>query len=378
MTGSLQNKGGVYYAVLNLKDEQGRRRPKWICTQLEVKNNKRRAEEFLKKLLVEYEGVKVTYSKDTLFSDYMYEWLETIAGSIEQNTYESYKDIITRYIKPYFSARRIKLQNLEPQHIQAFYNGQIKNGLSANTVLKQHANIRKALQHAVKMNIIIYNPADRVTLPKKQKYIANFLNEKQINELLALFKNEQMYVVVLLAAFYGLRRSEVLGLKWNTVDFENNTITIKDTVVEYDTVIDKERTKTKASYRTLPLPDEIKAYLQQLRNRQLENRLFLGSGYIQNDYVCKRDNGEPFRPNYVTERFYRVARRSELPRIRFHDLRHSSASLLLASGFSLKEIQEFLGHGDLGTTANIYAHLQFEAKKDMAASMQSKLQFAVC
>ena len=102
--------------------------------------------------------------------------------------------------------------------------------------------------------------------------------------------------------------------------------------------------------------------------------ILLGSAYIQNDYVCKRANGEPFRPNYITERFYRVIRKSTITPIRFHDLRHSAASLLLASGFSLKEIQEFLGHGDLGTTANIYAHLQFQAKKDMAASMQSKLQ----
>ena len=126
-----------------------------------------------------------------------------------------------------------------------------------------------------------------------------------------------------------------------------------------------------------PHTDEISDYLQQLKQRQLENNILLGSAYIQNDYICKRDNGEPFRPNYITERFYRVIRKGDVPHIRFHDLRHSAASLLLANGFSLKEIQEFLGHGDLGTTANIYAHLQFQAKKDMAASMQSKLQIPV-
>ena len=214
----------------------------------------------------------------------------------------------------------------------------------------------------------------RVTPPKKQKYIANFLDEEQINELLTVFEKEPMYTVVLLTAFYALRRSEVLGLKWESVDFNNNTVIIKDTVVEYDTVIEKERTKTKASYRTLPLANDIRNYLQQLKLHQDENRMLLGNAYIKNDYVCKWENGKTFNPNYITERFYHVIRKSNLPIIRFHDIRHSSASLLLASGFSLKEIQEYLGHGDLATTANIYAHLLFESKKNMAASMQNKLK----
>jgi integrase len=328
------------------------------------------------KTLAEYETTKVSFDKDILFADYMLNWLEVVKCSIEQNTYESYTDIFTRYIEPYFRRKKITLQKLEPYHIQEYYANQLKS-VSPNTVLKQHANIRKALQHAVKMNMIVYNPSDRVTLPKKQKYVANFLNDDQINEVLGLFADEPMYPAVLLTAFYALRRSEVLALKWQSVDFKNNTITIKDTVVQYKTLIDKERTKNKASHRTLPLTDEISNYLQQLKQRQLENSALLGSGYIQNDYVCKRDNGEPFRPNYITERFYRVIRRSSIDNIRFHDLRHSAASLLLASGFSLKEIQEFLGHGDLGTTANIYAHLQFQAKKNMAASMQSKLQIPI-
>ena len=375
MTGSLQIKCGVYYAVLNFKDGHGKRRQKWICTELEVKDNKRRAEAFLNKLLAEHDSMKTTYDKDTLFSDYMLEWLETVAGSIERNTYESYRSIIKRYIEPYFKGRKIRLQSLEPQHIQMFYNSGIKSGLSANTVIKQHANIRKALQHAVKMNMIPYNPADRVTLPKKQKYHANFYTAEEVNNLLRVFINEPIYPAVLLASFYGFRRSEVLGLKWSHVDFYKNTITVQDTVVQYDTVIDKPRTKTKASHRTLPLTLQIKEYLQHLKRRQTENRLLLGSAYICNDYVCKRDNGEPFTPDYLTGRFLKVLIKNKLSHIRFHDLRHSAASMLLANGFSLKDIQEWLGHGTLATTANIYAHLQFQAKQDMAASLEEKLVF---
>ena len=374
MTGSLQIKSGVYYAVLNFKDENGKRRPKWFCTNLRVKDNKRKAEAVLNKLLVEYDGTEIAYDKDSLFSDFMYTWLETVSGVIEPNTYESYRAIIGYYIAPYFSKLKIKLQKLEPKHIQEFYNSQLKSGeLSPNTILKQHANIRSALEHAVQMNMIPYNPADRVKRPKKKEYHASFYTEEQVNKLLEVFKGEAMYPAVQLASFYGFRRSEVLGLKWSNIDFQAGTIIVKDTVVKYKTLIDKPRTKTKASHRTLPLIPAMGDYLHRLKRQQAENKIFLGEGYIDNDYVCRKANGEPFTPDYITRRFLQVLRKHQLPHIRFHDLRHSAASMLLANGFSLKEIQEWLGHGALATTANIYAHLQHDAKQPMAESLGKKL-----
>ena len=369
MTGSLQIKSGKYYAVINSKDELGKRHLKWVNTELDVKNNKRRAEDILVKLLAEYDAKKTPYKNDILFSNYMFLWLETIASSIEPNTHESYHSIIKRYIEPHFSSTKIKLQDLEPQHIQYFYNGQIKNGLSANSVLKMHANIRKALQHAVKMNIIPYNPADRVTLPKKKEFRANFYTAEQVNSLLDVFGDEAIYPAVCLAAFYGFRRSEVLGLKWNHIDFSANKITVQDVVVRCETIMDKPRTKTKASHRTLPLVPQVSDFLLKLKHNQDANKELLGEGYVENDYVCKFDNGTPFNPNYLTCRFIKVIDRSGLPRIRFHDLRHSAASMLLANGYSLKDIQEWLGHGTFSTTANIYAHLQYQAKQNMADSL---------
>ena len=375
MTGSLQIKSGVYYVVINLKDENGNRQQKWICTDLEVKNNKRRAEELKAKILAEYDNVKTAPQKDVLFSDFLYQWLETASSAIEPNTYATYKETIQRYIEPYFSRRKIKLQSLEPQHIQDFYNAQLKKGLSASSILRQHANIRKALQHAVKMNILPYNPAERVTLPKKKQYHASFYTVEQVNALLPLFKGEQIYTAVLLTAFYGFRRSEVLGLKWSHIDFEADTLTVQDTVVRCGKVsrIDKPRTKNKASHRTLPLITPLKEYLHQLKRSQDENSELLGAGYICNDYICKCSDGSPFSPNYISCRFAKLIKRAELPHLRFHDLRHSAASMLLAMGYSLKEIQEWLGHGTLSTTANIYTHLQFQAKQNMASSMGEQI-----
>jgi len=372
MTGSLQIKNDKYYAVINYKDKYGKSKQKWKSTGLPTRGNKRRATEILNKLLNKANFEQLAGDEDIPFWEYMYQWLDVKALSVEQNTLESYRDVLKRYIEPYFKERNITLRKLTPMHIQDYYGVQLASGLSPTTVLKQHANIRNALQHAFKMDMIPNNPADKVTLPKKRKFVANFLDEQGINAVLEFFKDEAIFPVVVLAAFLALRRSEVLGLKWSAVNLEARTILIKDTVVEYNTVVDKPRTKNNASHRTLPIPDVIYDFLIQLKQKQAENQELLGKAYATNDYVCKWDDGRPFRPDYVSEKFHhRVKKCPGVGHVRFHDLRHSTASALMASGYSLKAIQEYLGHGDLGTTANIYAHLQYQVKEDMANTMQS-------
>jgi len=369
MTGCLQVKNDVFYAVLDYRDAAGRRKRKWISTGLTVRGNKKKAEAFLQKTIRQYEDSKVSCMNDMPFVDFMFLWLESVKNSIEPNTYDSYFAEITRYVKPYFANRKVTLQSIDPMTIQLMYNYYMDKGLSATSVLHIHAYVRKALQYAVKMNMIPYNPADRVERPKKQKFTGKFYDEMQIRQLMEIMRDEPMYTVVLLTAFYGLRRSEALGLKWSAVDLTNGTMTICSTVVEYRKVYEKDHTKTAASRRTLPLTPEIKAHLEQVYAKQQENRAFFGNTYVESDYVCTRENGAMFRPGYVSERFFKLIRKHGMPIIRFHDLRHSAASLLLANGFSLKEIQEYLGHADISTTANIYGHLLFKAKQNMADRM---------
>lgn len=377
MTGSLQIKGNIYYAVLNIPDDAGKPHPKWINLKLRVDRvKKREAQKAFRDLLKQYEDSHVAYAKDVLFADWLRQWLEQMQYAVERSTWDSYKVFAERHILPYFEPQKVTLMGLTPQMLQRYYNVMVKNGrldgrggLSANTVKKHHVVIHSALKDAVRKNLIPYNPAERVTLPKVQQYVGNYYNAEQAAALIEAIRGDPFEPVILLTLFYGLRRSEVLGLKWAAVDFEEGRIHIQNTVVQSKVVVEKERTKNKKSRRTLPLIPEMERYLRRLKQEQRENQLLMGAGYVRNDFVCKWPDGLPFRPDVVSRGFRRLLKRHHLPDIRFHDLRHSCASLLLARGFQLKEISEWLGHSDIGTTGNIYGHLEYQSKMRLADGM---------
>lgn len=173
-----------------------------------------------------------------------------------------------------------------------------------------------------------------------------------------------------LCAVYGFRRSEVLGLKWEHIDFENRTLTVTETLqqgVKGDYV---DTPKTNSSYRTLPMTDSVYALLKAQKRDQERLQAALGKGYIQSDYVCTWPDGNVVSPNYLTRTFHNVIAKSSLPNVRLHDLRHSAASNLLNMGFSIVQVQQWLGHGSASTTLNFYAHVDKNSKLDMAAAME--------
>ena len=190
-----------------------------------------------------------------------------------------------------------------------------------------------------------------------------------------------MHLMILITAYYGLRRSEVLGLKWDAFDFNNKTITIKHTVVIAKIngkrqIISNDRTKNKSSYRTLPLVEEIADKLLAFKEQQEYFKKAFGNSYCKQykDYVFVKQDGKLVRPDYVSEHFKILLKKLGLKHIRFHDLRHSCASLLLAKGIPMKAIQEWLGHSNFSTTANIYAHLDSNSKKLSAQAITSALR----
>jgi len=390
VTGCLQIRNGTYYALLYIK-EDGKRKQKWISTGLPVKGTgKRKAEQVFEKIRSEYEEKwlqeKVTLEKEQLAGgsteeqmlliDYLYKWLEQSRPTIAKTTYKAYKMMIDGRISNAFVKTGITIGSLKPQQIQDFYQTILDDGCTTNTVIRYHALLRKAMQNAVKKDIIEKNPVDKVDRPKKNIYHAEHYNAEEMKCLFEAVQGDPLETCVKLAAYYGLRRSEVLGLKWSAVNFKNKTISIRHKVIEdlvdgHYVPVGEDVLKTKSSFRTLPLiPMVEKLLLQEKQKQETYRRLFKKSYCLDYlDYICLDEMGKLLRPNYVTEHFAWILGKYDLKKIRFHDLRHSCASLLLANGISMKQIQVWLGHSTFATTADIYSHLDFSAQVESGQVM---------
>ena len=247
-------------------------------------------------------------------------------------------------------------------------------------VIHYHANIHKALKYAVKLDLISGNPADKIERPKKERFMASFYDADEVNRLFEISKGTRLEIPILFGAFYGMRRSEALGMKWDAIDFELDTITIRHTLttVALDgkrITVAEDRTKNKSSMRTLPLVPFVKERLMELKAEQEESRRLCGRSYVKDyaGYGCINEIGDIIKPDYVSCGFPKLLEEHGLRRVRYHDLRHSCASLLLANGIPMKQIQEWLGHSDFSTTANTYAHLEYSSKVVSADAMLAGL-----
>lgn len=298
---------------------------------------------------------------------------------MEKTTFSSYTQMVKGKIAPYFRNTGLTLDGIQAKHIQSFYLHELKT-VSPGTVIHYHANIHKALKYAVKMDLIPFNPADKVERPKKQRYIADYYRQEELERLLEASKDHPYSLLIQMTAFYGLRRSEALGLKWDTIDFERGTISVIRTVTTItvdgkQTEIEQQSAKTKSSLRTLPLIGSFREYFMQVKEAQELNKQICGNCYNHeyDGFVFVDELGERMRANYLTSAFPKFLENHGLRRMRFHDLRHSCASLLLANGVPLKHIQEWLGHSDFTTTANIYTHLDYKSKITSANVMDNIL-----
>lgn len=385
-TASLQEKNGKYHIVVNTK-EDGKRKQKWIATGLDIKGNKKQAEKMLRDILYEIDANDGVYAKpkivkEILFSEYMQMWCDEHKEELQTTTKDAYQHMLDKHIKPYFETSGVLLSAITADHLESYYNDKVEDGLGQNTVLKHHSLIRTALKHALYEKLIPENPADSARKPKKKKFTGSYFNIDELNRLFTYVKGDKMEVVVLLTVYYGLRRSEVLGLRWSSVDFINNVISIEHKVVRTSdedgkiTISKEDNLKSRSSYRSLPLLSDLARFLQELKAQQLANQALYPERYnVENaDYVCLDKYGEIIKPDYVTHRFEKLILDNGLRKIRFHDLRHSCATLLLSLGFDMKSIQEWLGHANIQTTANIYAHVDFTKKNEMIAKVNDNLR----
>lgn len=412
VTVSLQTKlekSPFYYAVLHWVDPIKKDQYKWKSTKVRyIDESKKRlhnqaeqdaynkAEE-LRKSFEEELNNKIVEKKKSIvddrakqkFADYLRDWAEKQKGIKEETTSSTYGTNINGIIAPYFDNVEVTLEDLQTIHLQDFYDMQYKRVLtrgknkgklvSKSTVNHYYHNINKALNDAVKLRIIPYNPNASTIVEPPDDYIASYYTEDECMNLLEKVKNTPLELIVTIATYYGLRRSEVLGLKWNAIDFTNNRITIKHKVTQATVdnkrvLVKKNKLKNKTSYRSLPLVDDVRDLLLEEKQKQAENKKLYGNAYKNKEnYICVYDDGEIIKPDTLTRKFPDFLVDNGMDEIRLHDLRHTCASLLLANGVSMKEIQEWLGHSSYNTTANIYAHVDSSSKENSANTMSNVL-----
>lgn len=378
MNAYLREKNGYFHMVFPYQDADGKWHKKSESTKLKVKGNKRKAEAMLAARLEElgHCPASVLEHNRVLFLDAMDNWLDTVMiNQVRPNTFEQYKNAFAYNIKSHVPFQGLRLQKLTALVLQDFYNAKIRAGLSANSVCKIHSNINKFLKFAVSMDMIPFNPAERVTLPKKERLeVGKAYTVEQVQQLLALFQGDALELVVFLTVNYGLRRSEVCGIRWQDIDFQNRRIYIRHTAIVCNgKVTYSDHTKSSMSRRSLPMNVQVYDRLQKALAEQNERKLDYCNSWPDSGYVCIRPDGLPLDPTFVSHHFARVIKSSDLPYIRFHDLRHTVATLLHSGGFDMKDIQGWLGHSDFSTTANIYSHLEEKRFDGMAQAMEKNI-----
>lgn len=385
---SVQSKKGRLYAVMQVKKD-GTTKPVWRALGLSEGANKTKVNKAFREVVAQYEQEFWEEQErggrppaDIPVYDYLVSYLKRVEPQLQKNTIVSYRSMTNGKIRRYFQRRpQLTVGNLKPQDIQDFYQSLFADGVVANTVIHYHALLRRAFQQAFKEERIDANPFDRVGRPKKNKFHGENYTQEELLTLLHLARGDVIYPAILLAGAMGLRRSEALGLRWSRIDWEKRTVLLDTKIVEYrengkKKVEPVEEMKNKSSRRTLPLPDPVVEMLQvQKEHREVYRKMFQGSYNAQYlDYVCVNQLGELLRPSYVTDHFRELLEKYGLRHIRFHDLRHTFASLLINQDVPLINVSNFLGHSDLSTTANIYAHLDKASKQASAAVISDILQ----
>lgn len=379
MTGSLQVKKDKYYLVLNTY-LGNKRKPIWIATGLDTKGNKRRAQMMLRQELEKYELKSGIVPCDTLFSDYIRYWLTVVEPAIDAVTYQGYELLAKRQVLPYFDELQIRLQDVDRAVLQTFLNAKYrsgrldgKGGLSPASLRLLKNIVFQTLTEAVKSSLLPANPCQYVTLPQQQRYPYKYFNAQQLDALFEAIKDDPLYPLVKITSLYGLRRSELLGLKWDSIDFEVGTLSIRHTVTKVSKIVEKDKTKNASSHRTFPLTDEARGFFRAAKDSEAANRALFGREYKENEYVFKWPDGHPYSPDFVSQKFSSLLAAHNLPHIRFHELRHSCASLLISLGYSLKDVQEWLGHSNIKTTADVYSHLDITRKVGIADTLAKVL-----
>lgn len=385
MTGRISIKDNKYYAIINLPTSDKKYKYKWVPIGAVKDYTEARANKAFRAILQEYEAKYANHhllspeSKnniDILFVDWVQQYVDSRKNNLTPNVYWSYCRRVQE-LKNYDMFRNKKLVDVKAYDLIAFYNAKRAEGLKDASIKKVANIMHPALRNAYHLELIAKDITAQIPNFKESHKTVNYFDKNELALFLQTIKGHQNELAFKLAAFYGFRRSEIIGLKWDAIDFEQKTITIKHKVIISQRKIwTSDKLKTESSFRTLPLIPEIEKDLIKQKQRITSNRKYFENAYdnTYKEYVIVSEMGKILFPDNLTHQFKLVLRKHKLKEIRFHDLRHSCASLLLSTGVHMKQIQEWLGHADFSTTANIYSHLDYSSKIESAKNIANALQ----
>jgi integrase len=358
-----KRKGGLWVAQATI---QGQKVTKYFKSQKEART-------WLQETLSQIEhGMTLVASRASL-KDYLAEWLETRKSSVRLKTIRQYSQVVRQHIVP--TLGDIKVKDLRPDQIQALYNTKLNSGVSQRTVIEIHKVLHTSLSMALKWGLIIRNPADAVTRPRKKRTEMKTLSDSQVRVFLSAAEQTRYSALFYLALNTGMRLGELFGLKWSDIDWDHRRLQVKRQLqyLSGHGLIFLEP-KTAASRRMIVLSENAINKLRTHLEQQDSDRLFAGDQWQENGMLFSTKIGTPMFPANMYKDFKILLKKLDLPDIRFHDLRHTAATLMLQQGIHPKIVQERLGHSDIGMTLNTYSHVLPSMQEDAAEKLDELLR----
>jgi integrase len=357
-----QRQGGLWIAQVSI---QGHRVSKYFKSQ-------REGLDWLQEMRNQMQaGLTMTGAQMPL-SEYLEQWLGTIRASIKSKTLQQYTQIVHGHIVPHLG--KLKLKDVRPDQIQALYNLKLDAGTSARTVIIIHAVLHKALKQALKLGMIVRNPTDAVTRPRYRRKEMNTLTDDQARSFLSAALATRYDSLFFLALHTGMRESELLGLKWADLDWNTRHLQVKRQIQRIPGGgLSFAPPKTEAGRRVIDLSHgAIKKLRTQIERVNL-NRQIAGDKWQENDLIFPTRIGTTMHPTSMYKDFKALLKQASLPNIRFHDLRHTTATIMLQQGVHPKIVQERLGHADISMTLNTYSHVLPSMQEEAAEKLDEIL-----
>jgi len=335
-----------------------------------VTGTKKQAEAELRKMISDLETGNISTPSNIKLATWMDTWLTTYLPNIEQTTKDDYKSKIKLYIKAHLG--HLSLNIIKNTNIQTWINALTQNGLSPKTVRNAYNLLNPALEKAVVLGMLPRNPCVGTVLPKLKKPQTNVYNIATIQHALTIADDLSTYLIILLGASVGLRRGEMAALQWKDIDFAKSTISITQNRVHTAEGVIEKSPKTQAGKRTITIGHTVANALRDAKSLY-DEAVANKPGFKNLGYVLFKENGNPFHPDSLTQKWERFIAKHHLPPIRLHDLRHSNATAMIAAGVNAKVVQHRLGHANISITLDTYTHVLPEMDQEAAEKLNNSL-----